>query len=99
MNIRNIPNGHYQIYCLRISEPVCGDSSLGILGKANDVYININHNDLYPDSGQNDLKKLKDRKSSLFVNLNERVTTRFEYTEQVTEGSANEQMVPATILS
>jgi hypothetical protein len=40
INVKNIPNGHYSI--LRIGQPVGVNSRLKVLGRAKNVFVNIN---------------------------------------------------------
>jgi hypothetical protein len=42
INLKNLPNGHYTIFYLRIGQPVSINSRLKVLGKAKNVYLNIN---------------------------------------------------------
>jgi len=32
INLKNVPNGHYTIYYLRIGQPICINSRLKVLG-------------------------------------------------------------------
>jgi hypothetical protein len=41
VNIKHVPNGHYSLYYLRIGQPLSIDSKLKILGKNEEVYINL----------------------------------------------------------
>ena len=42
INLKNVPNGHYTIYYLRIGQPISINSRLKMMGKAVNVFININ---------------------------------------------------------
>ena len=42
INLKNFPNGHYTVYCVRIGQPISIKSRLKILGKAKGIYINFN---------------------------------------------------------
>jgi hypothetical protein len=46
INLRNIPNGHYTIYYLRIGQPLTLNSRLKVLGKAQSILVNINRSKL-----------------------------------------------------
>ena len=41
INLKNVPNGHYTIYYLRIGFPINITSRLKVLGKASGIFINI----------------------------------------------------------
>jgi len=41
INLKNIPNGHYTLYYIRIGQPVGINSQLAILGKAKNLFVNI----------------------------------------------------------
>ena len=49
INLKNIPNGHYSIYYLRIGQPISINSRLKVLGKAKNIYININREKISHD--------------------------------------------------
>ena len=42
INLKNIPNGHYTIFYLRIGQPISINSRLKVLGKAKNLYVNLN---------------------------------------------------------
>ena len=42
INLKGFPNGHYTIYYLRIGQPISINSRLKVMGKATNIYININ---------------------------------------------------------
>jgi adenosine/AMP kinase len=42
INLKNIPNGHYTIFYIRIGQPISINSRLKVLGRAKGVYVNIN---------------------------------------------------------
>jgi adenosine/AMP kinase len=42
INLKNVPNGHYTIFYLRIGQPISINSRLKVLGKAKHIYVNIN---------------------------------------------------------
>lgn len=42
INLKNIPNGHYTIFYLRIGQPISINSRLKVLGMAKNIYVNIN---------------------------------------------------------
>lgn len=42
INLKSLPNGHYTIYYLRIGQPISIKSRLKVLGKASQVFVNIN---------------------------------------------------------
>ena len=49
INLKNIPNGHYSIYYLRIGQPISINSRLKVLGKAKNIYVNINREKISHD--------------------------------------------------
>ena len=42
INLKNIPNGMYTIFYLRLGMPISINSRLKVLGKSRNVYVNIN---------------------------------------------------------
>ena len=42
INLKNIPNGHYTVYYLRIGQPISINSRLKMMGKATNIFVNIN---------------------------------------------------------
>lgn len=42
INLKNTPNGHYTIFYLRIGQPISINSRLKVMGKAQNIYVNIN---------------------------------------------------------
>ena len=42
INLKNIPNGHYTIFYLRIGQPISINSRLKVLGMSKNIYVNIN---------------------------------------------------------
>ena len=42
INLKNLPNGHYTAFYLRIGQPISINSRLKVLGKAKNVFVNIN---------------------------------------------------------
>ena len=42
INLKNVPNGHYTIFYLRIGQPISINSRLKVLGKSKNIFININ---------------------------------------------------------
>jgi hypothetical protein len=42
VNLKNVPNGHYTIYYIRIGQPIGINSRLKVLGRAKGVFVNIN---------------------------------------------------------
>lgn len=41
INLKNLPNGHYTVYYLRIGQPISINSKLKVLGQVNGVFVNI----------------------------------------------------------
>jgi hypothetical protein len=41
INLKNIPNGHYTIFYIRIGQHISINSRLKVLGRAKGVYVNI----------------------------------------------------------
>ena len=41
INLKNIPNGHYSIYYVRIGQPIGINSRLKVLGRAKSIFINF----------------------------------------------------------
>jgi len=42
INLKNVPNGHYTIFYLRIGQPISINSRLKVLGKTKNIYVNLN---------------------------------------------------------
>jgi len=49
INLKNVPNGHYTIYYLRIGQPISINSRLKVLGKATNIFINLNRDKISAD--------------------------------------------------
>lgn len=48
INLKEIPNGHFSIYFIRISSKITSHSRLKALGRAKNIFININRKKLNP---------------------------------------------------
>jgi hypothetical protein len=42
INLKNIPNGYYTIFYIRIGQPISINSRLKVLGRSKGIYVNIN---------------------------------------------------------
>ncbi len=42
INIKNVPNGYYTVFYIRIGQPISINSRLKVLGRAKTIYVNIN---------------------------------------------------------
>jgi hypothetical protein len=42
LNLKHVPNGHYTIFYLRIGQPISINSRLKVLGRAKNIFVNIN---------------------------------------------------------
>lgn len=49
INLKHIPNGHYTIFYLRIGQPISINSRLKVLGKAKNIYVNLNREKICHD--------------------------------------------------
>jgi hypothetical protein len=49
INLKNIPNGNYSVFYLRIGQPVGVNSRLKILGRATKIFVNINRTKINDD--------------------------------------------------
>ena len=81
INLKNIPNGHYTIFYLRIGQPISINSRLKVLGKAKGIYANINREKISKDKKpQLDLNhsssRISKRETSKFKILKAKATKR-----------------------
>ena len=42
INLKNVPNGYYTIFYIRIGQPISINSRLKVLGRSKGIYVNIN---------------------------------------------------------
>lgn len=42
INLKNLPNGHYDVFYLRIGQPIGINSRLKVLGRAKNIFVNLN---------------------------------------------------------
>mmetsp|Transcript_29441 Transcript_29441/g.44586 ORF Transcript_29441/g.44586 Transcript_29441/m.44586 type:complete len:264 (-) Transcript_29441:1796-2587(-) len=72
LNLKNLPNGHYSIFYLRIGQPISINSRLKVLGRAKNLFININREKISHDKKpQLDLSRSSSR-------ISKRETSRFK---------------------